>query len=102
MASSEARSADFDAAQDESEPVRVMAIALDRVLELLPETVDRTDAMRREAALFIVDRFRLGEHDPDRLSDLALAELGPSGEHGDANDMTLVPDANETAEPHGG
>jgi hypothetical protein len=99
MASSEARPADFEVPPDESgpEPVRVMAVALDRVLELLPETVDRTDAMRREAALFIVDQFRLGEHDPDRLSELALAELGPSG--GDAGPAALVPNVGGADEP---
>jgi hypothetical protein len=102
MASSEARPVDVDARPDESEPIRVMAIALDRVLELLPETIDRTDDIRREAALFIVDQFRLGEHDPDRLSELALAELGPSGGHGEANDMTLVPQADGMSEPVAG
>jgi hypothetical protein len=98
MASSEARPADFEAQPEQSEPVLVMAIALDRVLELLPETIDRTDEMRREAALFIVDRFRLGEHDPDRLSDLALAELGPGG----PESVALVPDADGTDEPLAG
>jgi hypothetical protein len=102
MASSEAQTVDFDAQPENSEPVRVMAIALDRVLELLPDTIDRTDEMRREAALFIVDQFRLGEHDPDRLSELALAELGPSGGQGEANDMTLVPEADGMSEPVAG
>jgi hypothetical protein len=95
MASSEARSVDFDAQPEDSEPVRVMAIALDRVLELLPDTIDRTDEVRREAALFIVDQFRLGEHDPDRLSDRALAELGPEG----GDDAALVPGTEATSEP---
>jgi hypothetical protein len=91
MASSEAR-------PEASEPVRLMAAAFDRVLELLPETIDRTDAMRREVALFIVDQFRLGERDPDRLSDLALAELGPGG----AESVALVPDVDGTREPLAG
>jgi hypothetical protein len=98
MASSEALPEDIDAQPEASEPVRLMAAAFDRVLELLPETVDRTEAMRREVALFIVDRFRLGEHDPDRLSDLALAELAPGG----AQSVALVPDADETGEPLAG
>jgi hypothetical protein len=98
MASSEALPEDIDAQPETSEPVRLMAAAFDRVLERLPETIDRTDAMRREVALFIVDRFRLGEHDPDRLSDLALAELGPGG----AQSVALVPDADRTDEPLAG
>jgi hypothetical protein len=93
MASSEARPVDLDAPAEEAEPVRVMAVALDRVLDLLPENVDRAE-VRREAALFIVDQFRLGEHDPDRLSDLALAELSPSGQERD--DVALVPEARTT------
>ena len=98
MASSEARPKDLDAQPEASEPVRLMAAAFDRVLERLPESIDRTDAMRREVALFIVDRFRLGERDPDRLSDLALAELGPGG----AEAVALVPDADGTGEPPAG
>lgn len=98
MASSEALPEDIDAQPETSEPVRLMAAAFDRVLGLLPETVDRTDAMRRDVALFIVDRFRLGEHDPDRLSDLALAELAPGG----AQSVALVPDADGTGKPLAG
>jgi hypothetical protein len=98
MASSEARPVDSDVQPENPEPVRVMAIALDRVLELLPDTIDRTDEMRREAALFIVDQFRLGEHDPDRLSELALAELGPGG----GDDAALVPVAEATSDPVAG
>jgi hypothetical protein len=98
MASSEARPEDLDAQPEASEPVRLMAAAFDRVLERLPETVDRTEAMRRDVALFIVDRFRLGEHDPDRLSDLALAELGPGG----AEAVALVPDTDGSGEPLAG
>jgi hypothetical protein len=93
MASSEARPVDFDTPAEAAEPVRVMAVALDRVLDLLPENVDRAE-VRREAALFIVDQFRLGEHDPDRLSDLALAELSPSGQERD--DVALVPETRTT------
>ena len=92
MASSEAR-------PETADSVRLMAAAFDRVLELLPETVDRTDAMRREVALFIVDQFRLGEQDPDRLSELALAELGPSG--GESGLAALVPDVGGADEPVG-
>jgi hypothetical protein len=95
MASSEARPEDFDTPPEESEPVRVMAVALDRVLDLLPENVDRTE-VRREAALFIVDQFRLGEHDPDRLTDLALAELSPTGQ--ELDDVALVPAGDEVRE----
>jgi fermentation-respiration switch protein FrsA (DUF1100 family) len=91
MASSEER-------PEVSERVRLMAAALDRVLKRLPDTIDRTEEMRREVALFIVDQFRLGEHDPDRLSDLALAELGPGG--GDA--AALVPGTEATSEPVSG
>ena len=87
MASSEAR-------PEDSESVRLMATALDLVLDRLPQNIERTDEMRREAALFIVDQFRLGERDPDRLSDLALAELGPDG----AESVALVPDGDRTSE----
>jgi hypothetical protein len=81
---------------EKSETVRLMATVLDHVLERLPEGVDRTDEMRREVALFIVDRFRLGEHDPDRLADLALAEVAPA--KGAADQLTLAPDPYEPAE----
>jgi hypothetical protein len=81
---------------EKSETVRLMATALDQVLERLPQTVDRTDEMRREVALFIVDRFRLGEHDPDRLAELALAEVAPA--KGEADQLTLAPDPYEPAE----
>jgi hypothetical protein len=74
---------------EDSEPVRLMALAYDRVLDLLPGDVDRSDEMRREVALYIVDQFRLGEHDPERLSDLALARLAPSGQ--ELDDVGLVP-----------
>src|ERR1700732_5470158 len=89
MASSEAR-------PETSESVRLMAAAFDQVLERLPDTVDRTDEIRRDVALFIVDQFRLGEHDPDRLSDLALAEIAPGRD--DADQVTLAPEAGETGE----
>jgi hypothetical protein len=79
-----------------SESVRLMATAFDQVLERLPQTTDRTEEMRREVALFIVDQFRLGEHDPDRLSDLALAELGP--ERGGADEISLAPASDDTEE----
>jgi hypothetical protein len=82
MSSSEAR-------LEDSEPVRLMALAFDRVLDLLPGNVDRSEEMRREVALYIVDQFRLGERDPDRLSDLALARLAPSGH--ELDDIGLVP-----------
>ena len=82
---------------ERTESVRLMATALDQVLDRLPETMNRTDEMRREAALFIVDHFRLGEHDPDRLSDLALAELNP-GQDG-ADQVSLAPAAGDTGEP---
>ena len=81
---------------ERTESVRLMATALDQVLDRLPETVDRTDDMRREVALFIVDQFRSGEHDPDRLSDLALAEIAPG--RNDADQVTLAPEAGETGE----
>jgi len=74
-----------------------MATAFDQVLDRLPEAVERTDDMRREVALFIVDQFRLGEHDPDRLSDLALAELGPN-----RGDVSLAPLASGIGEPVAG
>jgi hypothetical protein len=73
---------------EQSESVRLMATAFDQVLDRLPEAVERTDEMRREVALFIVDQFRLGEHDPDRLSDRALAELASNS--GDAGDLGLA------------
>ncbi|MBV8751867.1 MAG: hypothetical protein JO328_03310 [Hyphomicrobiales bacterium] len=82
--------------EEKSETVRLMAAALDQVLDRLPESVDRTDEMRREVALFIVDRFRLGEHDPDRLADLALAEVAPA--NGEADQPALAPDPYEPAE----
>ena len=81
---------------ERTESVRVMATAFDQVIERLPETVDRTDDMRRDVALFIVDQFRLGEHDPDRLSDLALAEITPG--RGDAHQVTLAPESGQAAE----
>ena len=81
---------------EKSEAVRLMATVLDQVLERLPESVDCTDEMRREVALFIVDRFRLGEHDPDRLAELALAEVAPA--KGEADQLTLAPDPYEPAE----
>jgi len=70
----------------DSDSVRLMASALDQVLDHLPAKIERTDDVRRDVALFIVDQFRLGEHDPDRLSDLALAMLCPTGDevNGDA------------------
>jgi hypothetical protein len=89
MASSETQA-------ENSQSVRVMATALDQVLDRLPQTVDRTDEMRREVALFIVDQFRLGEHDPDRLADLALAEVAPAT--GEADQVTLTPDSSEAGE----
>jgi|GraSoiStandDraft_35_1057300.scaffolds.fasta_scaffold437944_1 hypothetical protein len=58
-----------------SDSVRLMAHALDRMLDLLPPSIDRSEETRREAALFIVDQFRLGERDCDRLSNLALAKV---------------------------
>jgi hypothetical protein len=82
--------------EEKSETVRLMATALDQVLDRLPESVDRTDEMRREVALLIVDRFRLGEHDPDRLADLALAEVAPA--KGEADQLALAPDPYEPAE----
>ena len=82
---------------ERSESVRLMATAFDQVLGRLPETVDRTDEMRREVALFIVDQFRLGEHDPDRLSDLALAEV--QTHRGERDQTPLAPDADAIADP---
>jgi hypothetical protein len=90
MASSEAQI-------EPTESVRVMATAFDQVLERLPETVERGDNIRREVALFIVDQFRLGEHDPDRLSDLALAEV--QTHHGERDQTPLAPDGEATVEP---
>ena len=89
--------ASSDTELEKFESVRLMATAFDQVLDRLPETFDRTDETRREVALFIVDRFRLGEHDPDRLSDLALAEIAPG--HDGADQVTLAPAAGETGEP---
>jgi len=83
--------ASSDTGSEKSESVRLMAAAFDQVLERLPEAFDRTDEMRREVALFIVDQFRLGEHDPDRLSDLALAEL--EANRADGDDISLAPQA---------
>jgi hypothetical protein len=88
--------ASSDTELEKSESVRLMATAFDQVLDRLPQTVDRTDEVRREVALFIVDRFRLGEHDPERLSDLALAEIAPGREN--ADQITLAPAAGETAD----
>jgi hypothetical protein len=85
---------------EKSETVRLMATALDQVLDRLPEGVDRTDEKRREVALFIVDQFRLGEHDPDRLAELAIAEVAPA--KGEADQPTLAPDPYEPAEPADG
>ena len=89
MASSETQT-------ESSESVRLMAAAFDQVLDRLPQTVDRTDDMRREVALFIVDQFRLGEHDPDRLAELALTEVGPAT--GETDQVALAPDPGETDE----
>ena len=90
--------ASSDAELERTESVRLMAAAFDQVLDRLPENIDRSDDMRREVALFIVDRFRLGEHDPDRLSDLALAELTPRQ---GADQVTLAPGAEETERASG-
>jgi len=84
--------ASSDAELERTESVRLMAAAFDQVLDRLPEGVDRSDDMRRAVALFIVDRFQLGEHDPDRLSDLALAELTPRQ---GADQVTLAPGTEE-------
>ena len=89
--------ASSDTQLERTESVRLMATAFDQVLDRLPGTIDRTDDMRREVALFIVDQFRLGEHDPDRLSDLALAEIAP--ERDDADQVTLAPEAGAAEEP---
>ena len=86
-----------DAELERSESVRLMATVFDQVLDRLPETVDRTDEVRREVALFIVDQFRLGEHDPERLSDRALAEIAPG--HDDPYQVALAPAPGETADP---
>lgn len=82
---------------EKSETVRLMATALDQVLDRLPASVDRTDEMRSEVALLIVDQFRSGEHDPDRLAELALAEVAPA--KGEADQPTLASDPYEPA-PH--
>jgi hypothetical protein len=82
---------------EESDSVRLMAHALDRVLEHLPLSVECTDEVRRDVALFIVDHFRLGEHDPDQLSDLALAMLCPNGDELKDNKLVSIPDKNEIA-----
>ncbi len=82
-----------EASPEISEPVRLMALAFDRVLDLLPSDVDRTEKRRREVALFIVDQFRLGEHDPERLSELALAALTPNGHALNAVDPAPVGDS---------
>ena len=79
---------------EESNSVRLMAYALDRVLDHLPSNVECTDDLRRDVALFIVDHFRLGEHDPERLSDLTLALLCPSGD--ELKDDELVSITDET------
>jgi hypothetical protein len=89
--------ASSDAQLEKSESLRLMATVFDQVLDRLPGTIDRTEEMRREVALFIVDQFRLGEHDPDRLSDLAFAEIAPG--HDDADQVTLAPAGGETVEP---
>ena len=80
---------------ESSESVRLMAAALDQVLGRLPDSVDRTDDMRRDVALFIVDQFRLGEHDPDRLADLALTEVSATGQK---DQPSLAPAPDETGE----
>src|SRR5215467_7771351 len=69
-----------DSELENSDSVKLMAHALDQVLDQLPSNVEPTDEVRRDVALFIVDHYRLGEHDPDRLSDLALAMLAPTGD----------------------
>jgi len=88
--------ASSDMGPESSESVRLMAAAFDQVLDRLPETVERTDDVRREVALFIVDQFRLGEHDPDRLSDLALAELAAN--EGAVDDVSLAPGSGDAGE----
>jgi hypothetical protein len=89
-------SSETETEAETSESVRLMAAALDQVLDRLPETVDRTDEMRRDVALFIVDQFRLGEHDPDRLAELALSEVGPAP--GEPDQVALAPHPAETGE----
>jgi hypothetical protein len=88
--------ASSEAGPERSESVRLMATAFDQVLDRLPGSLEGNDEMRREVALFIVDQFRLGEHDPDRLSDLALAELAPNPE---ADDLSLAPGPDAVGDP---
>jgi hypothetical protein len=82
---------------EKSDSIRLMAHALDRVFDHLPSSVECTDEVRRDVALFIVDHFRLGEHDPDHLSDLALAMLCPSGDELKDHKLVSIPDKNEIA-----
>jgi len=58
------------------ESVRAMALALDWAWEMLPASIERNDATRRHMAMVILDRFLNGEQDPEKLSDLALVEIG--------------------------
>jgi hypothetical protein len=78
-------------------PVRLMALAFDRVLERLPATTDRRTGMDREIALLIVDHYRLGEHDPDRLSDLTLAKISPEGSEVSNRESEATPQGSELA-----
>jgi len=77
--------------------VLLMAAAFDQVLDRLPGSVEKNDEVRREVALFIVDQFRLGEHDPDRLSDLALTELAAN--RGEADEISLAPASGAQGDP---
>ena len=91
-----------EAPTKDPDSIRLMASALDKVLDHLPEKIERTDDVRRDVALFIVDQFRLGEHDPERLSDLALAMLCPTGDEAKddepkGDELVTVTDGNDLA-----
>jgi hypothetical protein len=63
----------------DADSLRLMALALDGVWEQLPEN-SRSDATRQKLALLIVELFEGGEHDPARLSLLAVSEILPGRE----------------------
>ncbi len=57
------------------ENLHQMAVALDIAWENLPLDAERNDETRHQLASIIIKFFEQGEHDPMRLSDMALIEM---------------------------
>lgn len=57
------------------ETVVAMSTAFDRVCRSVSTRINRDDSVRRRLALIILRHVDRGEHDPQRLSEIALDEL---------------------------